>query len=100
MIPLHQGYILKIERIRDPIVIVSKDFFNATGTIIGCPIVKNSPKSSLHIWTSTKENEGYIQCENLNLLDMTVRGHKKTGRLPFHELMNVSDAIQGVFEYV
>ena len=97
---LHQGDILKIERIKDPIVIVSKDFFNATGNIIGCPIVKSCPKSSLHIWTSALENEGYIQCESLNLLDMTVRGHKRTGRLPFQELMNVSDAIQGMFEYI
>ena len=100
MIQLHQGDILKIERIKDPILIVSKDFFNITGNIIGCPIVKSCPKSSLHIWTSTKENEGYIQCEYLSLLDMTARGHKRVGRLPFHELMNVSDAIQGIFEYV
>ena len=97
---LHQGDIIKIENIKFPVVVVSKDFFNTAGSIIGCPILKTSPQSSLHIWTSAKDNEGYIQCENLKLLDMTVRGHKKTGRLPFHELMNVSDAIQGIFEYV
>lgn len=100
MARLHQGDILKIENFKYPVVVVSKDFFNLRGSIIGCPIVKNSCQSSLHIWTSAKECEGYVQCENLSFLDISVRGHKRTGRLPFHELMNVSDAIQGIFEYV
>ena len=33
---LHQGDILKIERIKKPVLIVSKDFFNQTFEIIGC----------------------------------------------------------------
>lgn len=97
---LHQGDILKIEKIKHPVLIVSKNFFNTSGEIIGCPIIKNSMQGPLHIWMSTKETEGYIQCEKLALLDLSVRGYKKIDRLPLYEMMNVSDAIQGIFEYV
>ncbi len=72
---LHQGDILKIEKIKHPVLVVSKGM-------------------------DTEENEGYIQCEKLALLDMTLRGYKKVDRLPISEMINVSDAIQGIFEYI
>ena len=97
---LHQGDILKIESIKHPVLIVSKDFFNTSGEIIGCPIIRNSMPGPLHIWMSTEETEGYIQCEKLALLDLSIRGHKKIDRLPISDMINVSDAIQGIFEYI
>ena len=39
---LHQGDILKIEKIKHPVLVVSKDFFNTSGQIIGCPVIKHS----------------------------------------------------------
>ena len=36
---LHQGDILKIDKIKHPVLVVSKDFFNSSGEIIGCPII-------------------------------------------------------------
>ena len=100
MEPLQQGDILKIETIKHPVLVVSKDFFNTSGEIIGCPIISNSMPGPLHIWMSTGNAEGYIQCEKLALLDLSIRGHKKIDRLPVYEIMNVSDAIQGIFEYI
>ncbi len=97
---LHQGDILKIERIQHPVLVASKNFFNTSGAIIGCPIIPDSKPGPLHIWMSTENTEGYIHCEKLTLLDLSVRGYKKTDRLPISELMNVSDAIQGIFEYI
>ena len=96
----HQGDILKIEKITHPVLVVSKDFFNTSGEIIGCPIIGDSIPGPLHIWMATEVNEGYIHCEKLALLDLTVRGYKKVDRLPISEMINVSDAIQGIFEYV
>ena len=52
MEPLHQGDILKIEKIKHP------------------------------------------------CMDLSIRGHKKIDRLPISEIMNISDAIQGIFEYL
>jgi len=97
---LHQGDILKIDKIVHPVLVASKDFFNSSGEIIGCPIIINSKPGPLHIWMSTENTEGYIHCEKLALLDLSVRGYKKTDRLPFSEMINVSDAIQGIFEYI
>lgn len=100
MSDLHQGDILKIEKIKHPVLVVSKDFFNTSGEIIGCPIIKDSTPGPLHIWMSSDETQGYIQCEKLALLDLSVRGHKRIDRLPFVEMINVSDAIQSIFEYI
>lgn len=35
MEPLHQGDILKIEKIKHPVLVASQDFFNTSGEIIG-----------------------------------------------------------------
>ena len=100
MINFRQGDILKVEKIKHPVLVVSKDFFNASGQIIGCPIIKESVPGPLHIWMSTEENEGYIQCEKLALLDLAYRGYKKIDVLSLTEMVNVVDAIQGIFEYI
>ena len=97
---LQQGDIIKIEKIKHPVLVVSKNFFNTSGQIIGCPIIKNSVAGPLHIWMETDENEGYVQCEKLALLDLSVRGHKKVDRLPISDMIEISDAIQGIFEYI
>lgn len=97
---LHQGDVLKIEKIKHPVLVASKDFFNTSGEIIGCPIINHSKPGPLHIWISTENTEGYIHCEKLALLDLTIRGYRITDRLPLPEMMNVSDAIQGIFEYL
>ena len=96
---LHQGDLLKIENIRHPVLVVSKDFFYSSGAVIGCPVIKDSIAGPLHIWMSVEDNEGYIQCEKLALLDLSVRGYKRIGRLPLAEMINISDAIQSIFEY-
>lgn len=97
---LHQGDILKIERIKQPVLIVSKDFFNTSGEIIGCPIFEESVKGPLHIYISTDEVSGYVQCEKLALLDLKVRGHKRIDKLKLGDRINIVDAVQGIFEYV
>ena len=97
---LHQGDIVKIEKIKHPVLVVSKDFFNTSNVIMGCPIIKESLSGPLHIWVETNETEGYVHCEKLKLLDLAVRGYKKVDRLSISQLMNVADAIQGIFEYV
>lgn len=97
---LHQGDILKIEKIKHPVLVASKDFFNTSGEIIGCPIINNSNSGPLHIKMSTENTEGYIHCEKLVLLDLSIRGYKKTDKLPMSEMINVSDAIQGIFEHI
>ncbi len=97
---LHQGDIIKIENIKHPVLVVSKDFFHTSGEIIGCPIFQKSLEGPLHIFISTEKTNGYVQCEKLALLDLTIRGYKKTDKLSMPEIINISDAIQGIFDYV
>ena len=97
---IHQGDILKIERIKPPVLVVSKDFFNQTGEIIGCPIYEYGAEGSLHIQVETKEISGFVQCEKLALLDLNVRGYKRIDSLPLADLIDIADAIQGIFDYI
>lgn len=97
---LNQGDILKIEQIKDPVLIVSKNFFNTSGEIIGCPIYGNGTISPLHIRIDTDEVQGYVQCEKPALLDLKMRGHKKISRVTINDRMNLADAIQGIFDYI
>ncbi|CUN73820.1 growth inhibitor PemK [Eubacterium sp. am_0171] len=97
---LHQGDIVKIERIKSPVLVTSKDFFNQTGEIIGCPIFQDSVPSPLHIKIKADSMEGYVQCEKLALLDLNVRGFLKTDSISMADIINITDAIQGIFDYV
>ena len=54
---VHQGDILKVEKIKNPVLVVSKDFFNETGEIIGCPIFDHSIGSPLHIEIETENRK-------------------------------------------
>lgn len=97
---LHQGDIIKIERIAHPVLVVSKNFFNSSGEIIGCPIYENSTESPLHIRVVAGEIRGFVQCEKLALLDLNVRGYKKISEIVLNDRINIADAIQGIFDYI
>lgn len=97
---LHQGDIIKIESIKIPVLVASKDFFNKTGQIVGCPIFQNSVPGPLHIKIRTDSTEGYVQCEKLALLDLNVRGFSKNDKISKEDIINITDAIQGIFDYV
>ncbi|MGN0505133.1 MAG: AbrB/MazE/SpoVT family DNA-binding domain-containing protein [Lachnospiraceae bacterium] len=38
-------------------------------------------------------------CEQVKLIDPSVRSCNRVDRLPYETIMNVSDAVQGIFEY-
>ena len=97
---LRQGDIIKVEYVKHPVLVVSKDFFNASGQIIGCPIVEQSSAGPLHIYVQTDAVKGYVQCEKLALLDLRIRGHKMVDSILLSDRMNIADAIQGIFEYI
>lgn len=97
---LHQGDIVKVERIKSPVLVTSKDFFNQTGEIIGCPIFYDNVAGPLHIKIKTDITEGYVQCEKLTLLDLNVRGFSKIDRISMADIINITDVIQGIFDYI
>lgn len=97
---LSQGDILKIEHIKIPVLVVSKDFFNQTFEIIGCPIYDKGEAGPLHIHVKTEDVEGYVQCEKMALLDLSVRGYSKIDRIDYSDIINITDAIQGIFDHI
>lgn len=98
-LPFEQGDILSIEKIKGPILVVSKDFFNRSEQAIVCPIVKNAIPDPLHIEIETEEVQGSVLCEQMKLLDLRYRGYKKISRIKYPDIINITDAIQAIFDY-
>ena len=95
-----QGDIIKLDNLNNPVLIISKDFFNNSGIVIGCPILKNSIQGPLHIKITGKITEGFAECERLKQLDLNARGYTIRDRIPMAEIINLTDAVQSIFDYV
>ena len=94
-----QGDLLKVAGLTYPVLVVSNDFFNDSGRVIGCPVLKNAAKGPLHIPLEEGPVEGFALCEQLRYIDLTVRHCSKLGEVRYFEIMDISDAIMGMFDY-
>ena len=84
-LPFEQGDILSVERIKRPVLIVSKNYFNQSEQAIVCPILPEVNPDPL--------------CEQMKLVDLTYRGYKKIARLKYPDIINIADAVQSIFDY-
>ena len=97
-----QGDIIKIQGFKNRLfVIVSKNaFIKATGMFHVCPLIPDVPAGPLHIKvTGRKGCTGTAICEQVKIIDPSARGCTREDALPYEVIMDVSDAIQGIFEY-
>ena len=99
MLPIEQGDILSVENIRHDVLVVSKYFFSRTEKAIVWPITERASPDPLHIRICTDETEGIVVCEQLKLLDLKIRGFKKKGHIKYSDIMNITDAVQSIFDY-
>lgn len=101
MMDFYQGDILKIAGFRNKFVIVSKNaFIRTTNVFHVCPILDQYSDGPLHIVVQGKEGtRGIVICEQVKLIDPVARGCTKVDRLSYDNIMNVSDTVQGIFEY-
>lgn len=99
MLPIEQGDILSVERMKDPVLVVSKNFFNTTEEAIVCPIVRNASADPLHIDIQTESVNGIVLCEQMKLFDLRIRGFKKLDSIKYADIIDIADAIQGIFDY-
>lgn len=98
---VHQGDILKVEKIKNPVlVVIVRIFLMRTGEIIGCPIFDYNIESPLHIEIETENRKGHVQCENLSMLDLNMRGFSVIDRISINYVMDITDTIQGIFDYI
>ena len=65
MLSLLQGDIIKIERTKMPVLVVSRDSFNESGAVIGCPIMDVLDDDPLHVPIFAEETQGCVQCEKV-----------------------------------
>ena len=98
-VPFEQGDILSLEKIKRPVLVVSKNFFNQSEQAVVCPILPNSTGDPLHIEITTEELCGFVLCEQLKLVDLRYRGYKLLSRIKYADVMNITDAIQSIFDY-
>ena len=96
---VEQGDLLKVAGLNYPVMVVSNNFFNETGKAIVCPIVKNAVEGPLHIRLKESTVEGYVLCEQVRYLDLTVRRFSKLGDAHYYDVMDISDAVMGMFDY-
>ena len=97
-----QGDIIKIGGFgKRSFVIVSRNaFINATGVFHVCPMTQQIPAGPVHIPVVGHCGEsGTVICEQIKAIDPKARECKKTDWLAYADIMNVSDAVQGILEY-
>ncbi len=98
----HQGDIIKINGFTKQLfVVVSKNaFIRATGILHVCPLIAGIPAGPIHIPVRGNAGEtGIVICEQLKAIDPKARACSKLDSLEYGDIMNVSDTIQGIFEY-
>lgn len=97
----YQGDLIKISGYKNLFLIVSKNgFIQHTHVFHVCPVLKNIQDGPLHIKITGMEGaKGTVICEQVKLIDPGVRNCVKTDRIPYDSIMNISDALQGIFEY-
>ena len=99
MISIDQGDILKVEKIKGHVLVVSKNFFNQSESAFLCPIISEASPDPLHIGIETDELSGVVLCEDVKRLDLQERGFRRVGRVKYEDIINITDAIQSIFDY-
>lgn len=97
----YQGDIIKISGQSGRFLIVSKNaYIYAANLIHVCPIAKKCAEGPTHIRIEGYDGQkGFAVCNDIKLIDPEVRGCMKTDSISYDQIMNISDAIQGLFEY-
>ena len=101
MTQLSQGDIVRIGQIKQNFLVVSKNaFIKYTGMFHVCPFPENINSGPLHIEAAgINGTVGVAAAEQIKLIDPSTRSCRRIDRIPYSDMMNISDAIQGIFEY-
>ena len=99
MTAIEQGDLLKVEGIQHPVIVVSNNYFNQSGKAIVCPILKKAVPGPLHIELKDSPVEGFVLCEQVRYLDLSSRRFSKMAQTHYFDIMDISDAVVGMFEY-
>lgn len=99
MVLIEQGDMLRVSGINYPVIVVSNNFFNQSGKVIACPIVKKAMEGPLHIKLKDSSVDGIVLCEQVKYLDLKARHFSKLTATHYFDIMDISDAVMGMFDY-
>ena len=96
-----QGDIIRIRGFKNAFLVISKNaFIQHLQVFHVCPLLENLTPGPLHIPVSgIQGTKGVAVCEQLKLIDPEARSCSMLDRLPYPQVMEISDAVQGIFEY-
>ena len=96
-----QGDLIKIQGFSSLFLIISKNAFIASTHMFHvCPFLSSLDEGPLHIpAVGSSGTTGTAVCEQIKLIDPSSRSCFRIDRIPYPVLMNISDAVQGIFEY-
>lgn len=97
---VEQGALLKVEGLVYPVIVVSKNFFNQSGKVIVCPILKKAAKGPLHIELKDSAVSGYVLCEQVRYVDLSERRFTRLSETHYFDIIDISDAVMGMFDYL
>ena len=100
MSSVEQGDLLKVDGIQHPVIVVSNNYFNQSGKAIVCPILKKAVPGPLHIELKETVVKGWVLCEQVRYLDLTARRFSKLTATHYFDIMDISDAVMSMFEYL
>lgn len=95
-----QGSILNVDRIQFPVLVISNKVFNSSGAALVCPIMKTAIEGPLHIPLSNGIINGVVLCEQVRYLDLNSRHFSVAGTVGYYDIMDISDAVVSMAEYL
>ena len=99
---ISQGDVVKLSGFRNRFLVVSKNsFIRSTGMFHVCPVFTKLNPGPVHIRIRyvISGEDAVACCEQMKLIDPRERGIGVVDRIPYADKMEISDTIQGIFEY-
>lgn len=97
---VNQGDIINISEINFPVIVISKDTYNALGHVLVCPIMTQAIKSPFDYEISLSTVKGHIWLDQIKNIDLGARNPFVIDHLPLVDLLQVLDRIQALFDYI
>ena len=97
-----QGDVVKLSGFRNLFLVASKNaFIRSTGMFHVCPALAQSHPGPVHIpITLLNEKRSLVAiCEQIKMIDPNERGVGVVDHISYRDIMEVSDTIQGIYEY-
>ena len=94
---VEQGQVIKIDGIKFPALVVSKNVFNESGRVIVCPVVSEDTGATLAYPIGS---DRYVLCDNLRQFDLNSRLYSIKDRVSLAEMINITDRVQSLFDYL